>query len=427
MKLYALVATMLVLVFAENNPAKSEMQISGGFGYDYISSDYYLLTADTLSITPDSVEQLKRTSEAVNEMILIGRVRYEHRFSDQFKLDVYNRTTYSEQALRNYLDFGIHYGSFRLENYFSFKQNNSPEIDNEESFSQDYITNQTSARFRPHLGSGFYLGVKNSYEFTRYDNPGGYYYDFSYNKLDFTFEKEFGLDGRISFGYRNDLKKVTDSTRLEYDRNIVMLYAEYSPSYNLRMELDNRYSSKNSKKEGSLDDEKLEDLQIVLDYQPSALISLRFYNQFEYITYDSQDIVYYDQIYLRSEFEAEFTLTNELEFSLTPHYRTLSAVEDEFSDQDYVEYSLEPGFSYMAMSGNLWVDFSFEFGRRDYSQDDVDFFSDHVLYQLNLLFDLNLFDRLNLYLLGAVDWQRHENKQDNSTLYLLSSAIEYSF
>jgi hypothetical protein len=73
------------------------------------------------------------------------------------------------------------------------------------------------------------------------------------------------------------------------------------------------------------------------------------------------------------------------------------------------------------------VDFSFEFGRRDYSQNDVDFFSDHVLYQLNLLFDLNLFDRLNLYLLGAVDWQRHENKQDNSTLYLLSSAIEYSF
>lgn len=426
MKLYAIITTILIVVFTSNVPVKSELQISGGIGYDYISSDYYLLTADTLSITPDSIEQLKRTSEAVNEMLLIGRVRYNYQFSDQLKFEVYNRASFSDQALRNYLDLGIHYGAFRLENYFNFKQNSSADRDDQDTFNQDYITNQTSARFRPHLGSGFYLGLKNSYEFTRYDNPGGYYYDFSYNKLDLTFEKEFGFTGQISFGYRNDLKKVTDSTRLEYDRHILMFYAEYSPSYNLRLELNNRFSSKNSKKEGSLDDEKLEDLQIVLDYSPSTLIGLRFYNQFEFITYDSQDLVYYDQVYLRSEFEAELALTNELEISLTPHYRNLSAVEDEFSEQDYVEYSLEPGFSYMALSGNLWVDCSFEFGRRNYAQDD-ELFTDHDLYQLNLLFDINLFERFNLYLLSAVDWQRHENKQDNSTLYLLSTALEYSF
>jgi hypothetical protein len=167
-------------------------------------------------------------------------------------------------------------------------------------------------------------------------------------------------------------------------------------------------------------------LELRIEYNPSYLVSLRFYSQFEYLAYDSQDIAFFDQIYFRSDLKTELNFTTELEFSLTPHLRRLTALDSRFAEQDYTEYSVEPGIQYIGME-NIWLNFSYEFGLRDYSGQADDIFSDHKLHRLNLLFDLNLWERVNIYLLSAIDWERHRDKQDNTTLYLISSSIEYTF
>jgi hypothetical protein len=119
-------------------------------------------------------------------------------------------------------------------------------------------------------------------------------------------------------------------------------------------------------------------------------------------------------------------LTDNVQLSLAPHYRQLKATNAEFDSQDFYEYSLEPRVEYM-LGTRLWFDASFEFGRRKYSSQDGGLFTDNNLYKFNLLFDAFLTKHIAVNVLTAIDWERHELQSDNTTLYLISSAIEYRF
>jgi hypothetical protein len=400
-----------------------DLKLSVGAGYDYISSDYYLLTEDTLSISADSLESLKRSSEASNEVGLIGRLRFNHELSDISRLEIYNRGAITNESFKNNFEAGLYIGYLSIENRLDVR--NRDESDDEQ-INQDYISNLTSATFRPHLGHDFYLRIKNAYEFIRYNNPEEYLYDYNYNRLNLELEKDFGFEGRLSIGYRNDVKKVSDSARLEYDRHAFLLSGEYSPSWMLRIRIDNDFSVKDSKKEDRLDDETLENFEVTINYDPAFDYGFRFYSQLEYTAYDTQDLAYFDQIYYRGELEAKRAFGDKLELSLTPHFRMLSAASAEFGDQDFYEYSLEPGVSYNA-GLNFWLDISYEIGRRTYPNQLEGFFTDHTLNKFNLFLDALIYGNLNFNLMASIDWENHNQPEDNTRLYFISTTLEYKF
>lgn len=415
-------ALVLGLVFSAHASADNFDFILGS-GYDYLSSDFYLLSEDTLAINPDSLDQLKRSIEATNEFSIFGKLKYNHAFSDISRMEVYNRTAIGTQSIRSNLDFRVYVGALRITNYLILS---SLDNQDEETLNHNYMTNLTSAILRPHLGHGYYFQVRNAFEFTRYDNPGGYFYDYNFNKINFWIEKDFGFEGRISLGFRNDIKRVSDSIRLEYDRNAFLLSVDYSPSWKYRLLIDNELSFKNSKKEDNIDDATLNNLELSMTYRPNFSLGLRLFSQVEYTSYKAQDFVYFDQFYTKSYLEFRGSLSDNVQLSLAPHYRQLKASNAEFDSQDFYEYSLEPRVEYM-LGTSLWLDLSFEFGRRNYSNQDGGLFTDNNLYKFNLLFDAFLTKHIAINVLSSIDWERHELKSDNTTLYLISTALEYRF
>jgi len=413
--------TFLIIIAMYSGLMAGDLEITIGTGYDYFSSDYYLLTTDTLAITVDSLESLKRSSDATKELFLIGQIDYKYKLSNSARIESYSRASISDHLFRGNIDLNLNLGALRLENYFNLRNS-----DESETTGQDYLINQTTLRFHPHLGSGIYLRIKNAFEFTRYDNPEGYFYNYNYNKLNLALEKDYGFDGQVSLGYRIDNKIVSDSTRLEYDRHVILLYAEYSPGYTFSFRLDNEYYIKDSKKEDNLDDEKLENLELTINYRPSSIIDVKYYGQFEYTAYDTQDLAFFDQYYFKNKISIALSLTPELELSLTPHFRTLRAVDSVNCNQDFTEFSIEPGLQYM-LGTSLWLDLSYEFGRRNYPHQSEGTLTDHSVNRLNFLFNAGIGNHLSLNLISAVDWERHDLKEDNTTLYLISSSIEYAF
>ena len=394
-----------------------------GTEYDYISSDYYLLTMDTLAISPDSLDQLKRSNDASNELRFFGRLRYRREFKSGPVLELYNRTSGSNQSFRSNSNLRFQYGLFRLYNDFNIRKKDDTD---EEALDQDYFYDRLSASLRPSLGNGFFMRFQDRFEFTSYDNPSGYYYNYSYNKIDVMLEKEFGLDGLFSIGYRNDIKTVSDSTRLEYDRNIVRFYGEYSPGYKFRVNLENQYAVKNSQKEDNLDDETRNDFDVRLYYRPNFDFSINFFNQIDYLSYKVQDVVSFNQYYLKNDLEFEYALTPDLSISLSPHHRAFLAERELYARQDYHEYTIEPKIEYMSGTA-VWLDFSYELGRRNYVYEGDEVYSDYTLHRVSLLGDAEIRANLRLTVLASIDWERHTDKADNTALYFISCNLEYDF
>ena|GEM_PF-2130650 len=419
---FSVTALVMGLIFMSHASA-GDLRLSVGTEYEYISSDFYLLSEDTLAIDPDSLDALKRSIDAANEISLFGKIRYGHEFSDAAKMEIYNRTSASTESFKSNLDIRFYLGAFKIINYLNLR---NLDRKGEESLNHDYITNTTYAIARPHLGKGYYVQLKNSFEFTRYDDPTGYFYDYNYNKLNFMIEKDFGFDGRIAAGYRNDIKRVADSTRLEYDRHLFILEGDYSPSWRLRAYLYNEFSIKDAQKEYNIEDGSINNLELTVNYSPSFDFSLRFFSQFEYTTYEAEDFVYFDQYYIKSKLDFRYSVGEKLTFSLGPHYRRLTAQNSEFDSQDFYEYSIEPRIEYI-LGTRLWLDVSFEIGRHIYSGVNSVLFSNHNLYQFNLLFDALLTDHIAFNVLASIDWERHQLEVDNTNLYLITSSLEYRF
>jgi len=423
MKLSRILPTLLLL-FAASRLGADDLKITVGAGYEYISTDYYLLREDTLVIDQDSLESLKLTSDASNEFSFLGKLRYSRKIGDLFNLSLYNRASLSNESIRNNLDLRIEAGAFRLVNYMNLRD--LDEGDDSTALNRDYLNNSTSASFRPHLGNGLYLDLENTFELTRYDEPSGYYYNYHYNKLSLGLEKNFGFKGRFGVAYRNDAKRVSDSSRLDFDRHVFRLAAEYSPGFNFRILFDNEYSLKDSKKENNVEDNKLENMMLTVYMRPNALVSFRLYSELEYSNYDVEDFVYYDLLYMRNELEFSISLNEYLQAGLTPHYRFYSARNEEFNSQDYKEFSIEPGIE-INIGFDFWLDASFEIGKRKYPNQEDGFLTDHNLYVLDLLVDTALNENLRFNLLGSIDWERHDEQSDNTTLYLISTLLEYTF
>jgi hypothetical protein len=414
----------ILLGYTFISPASAgDLKLTLGLGYDYISSQYYLLTVDTMSISEDSLEVLKRSNDAYDELLVIGKAKYKHKLSSISSLEIYNRANLSNQSFRNTLSARLKIGMMKIDNNLNIHSRSETD---EESLNQDYISNRTAALIRPHLGNNFYLRVRNSFKMTRYNNPSGYYYNYNFNKLDLSVEKDFGFQGYVRLGYRNDIKQVTDSSRLEYGRNMFLISAEYAPSWNFRLNLENEYSVKDSKKEDQLDDETLENLEITAYFNPREKFGFKFYSEFEYSAYDNQDLVYFDQYYYKTYLELRAKFRPDLTISMIPHYRNHMAKSTNYSSQDFYEYTIEPRVEYN-LGMNLWLDISYEYGRRIYPNALEGFFNDHALHQFNLMVDAVIKSNLSFNVLAAIDWENHDLQEDNTRLYLISTAIEYKF
>ena len=53
--------------------------------------------------------------------------------------------------------------------------------------------------------------------------------------------------------------------------------------------------------------------------------------------------------------------------------------------------------------------------------------SNFIYERLNLIADWNIFGGLNFNIIFSAEWEWHENEEENSQIFLLSSGLKYRF
>ena len=107
---------------------------------------------------------------------------------------------------------------------------------------------------------------------------------------------------------------------------------------------------------------------------------------------------------------------------------TEQQLEDFLIGQEYVEIGLKTQFD-LVRPGLLFGSLESTVGRRDLKDEAATEYlhSDFFYERLNLLADWSIAGRLSLSILLSADWEWHDNSEENSRLFLLSSGLYYTF
>jgi len=401
---------------------ESSLRISAGFGYDMIEQGYYLSDSDTLLIDEDSLLTLKRESEEISTMRLKSLVDWTVRPSDDREYRVSNLAIATEEDIRNNLQLGLTTGAFRLDNEFEFRAI----LNREETDRVGYFTNQTTTRFEPEIASGWKLKTREAFEILRFDGDGAYSYDYNYNRFQLGIEKRFGWFNSFELYYRNDLRDVTDSTRLGYIRHRGVFEVNWSPSYVLDIELENQLTRNESLKESDVDDGWENYFEADVTLRPNMSLSIRFSETLEYAVYDTQEVVSFNSVYSLSEIKLSRYVSPMFEIFVEPSYKVFWSEYVEFEEQDYNQYAVEVGLDY-ASGTRLWFTAYHKIGKRDYTFADGEFYTDYILNRLTVLGNVELMKGLRFDLLLSVDWEDHDSEIDDNDLILVSAGLDYRF
>jgi hypothetical protein len=417
-------SAVLVSVSASGQMPADRFRLTVGLGYDHITQGYYLSQIDTLAVDEDSLTYLKQTSDALNDIRLKTRLEWSAPglTTGYFKFD--NLTYLSNEDLRNSLVLSFRSGPLTLENDFHARG----VWDEGKTSQKGYLTNTIGGRFKPEISDGFFFVLRNSFELVRYDGSSEYeyYFDYNYNKLSIGFEKQFGWTDQIALIYRNDMRVVSDSTRLNYTRHRALFELNWSPTFDISLELENELMRIESDKENDLDDgwEELIEGRATLHLGDKWKAGLR--NLFEYVAYDSQDVVNFDYTYNTTELLISRNLSTYSEIFVKPSALLFSSKYTEFEQQDYEQYAVEYGFD-ISRGDWLWLSVSHKIGHRDYRHEADEFYTDYLLNQLNLLGNLKIFANVRLNTILSIDWEDHEQDGDDNNLSLFSIGVDYRF
>lgn len=423
MRPHPLICIASVLISAAMTCAfAGETRFTLGVGYDQITQGYYLSEIDTFAVDEDSLLTIKRTTDEISTPRLKSRIAWLGSVSQRTELELDNLTLLSNEDIRNSTRMRLEAGALDLTNELEFRGI----WDGAESERVGYFTNELRARFKPEIANGLFLVADESFELLRFDGSGLYTFDYNYNRFKIGVERQFGWVDYLLVAYRNDIRDVPDSSRIDYTRHRGIIELYWSPTWNLTIDLENEVSRTESNKEADLDDRLQELLDAEIIYRASERIRFEISDLFEYTDYDTQDVVSFNSIYNLASVECSYEFARGAEFYVKPSLTLFWSEYFEFEEQDFEQRALEYGFD-ISQGDWLWCDISHTYGRRDYTYDVSEFYTDYTLNELDILADLKVYDGLRLNLIFSVDWEDHELEADDNVLSLFSAGLDYRF
>jgi hypothetical protein len=280
-RLFMLIVTCLSLISAHDSFADDNLDITVGLGYDKMTQGYYLSLIDTLTLDEDSILTLKQDSDELDAYRLRAAIEWNKSSDAGNSLRIGNSFTGSGDDLRNNLEATCKYRSLEIRNELDTRA----VLDTNSSSRNGYVSNVAEFRFKPELSDGLFFVARDAFEIVRYDGSGEFIFDYNYNKFSVGFERQFGWTDMFSVTYRNDIRSVRDSTRLDLTRHRFRMQLDWSPTFSTTIRLDNELSRILAEKESDLDDswEDYLEIELYAIFSESWRASLR--NQFEYVAY----------------------------------------------------------------------------------------------------------------------------------------------
>lgn len=416
--------TAFILVIVLGNISRStaaEYNFEAGLGYDFLSQRYFL--EELQQVDSDSILidwELKSTY--LDD--LKGLVAFEYYSSK--KSEIKFRSSYEQTAdflrLKFSSDLKFRPGKNRLDFQTDFEWRNSWEDSTE--FGNSYLFGSIRSKFKMPISKSVSGMIQLRTEQVKFQSNSESSFDYyrlsGYSGIEKAFENFSFIDLRFFFSYRN----VSDSTILDYNSfGIEGSFFGTLPIGNT--DLLTRWEIKNYNKPGNQSDYSRLEFTGRNQLYINSLWIARQEIDLEIMLYDELELISNDYYRLNMLLLCGMDWIN---FSLSagPEFEFLKEEEDyDFDPEDYLESGFRIDMDYLN-PGKILLTLESTFGIRNLDIES-DLQSDFLFERINLINDINITKSLNLSLLLSAEWEWHNDKENNSELYLLSSSIIYKF
>ncbi|MFZ5980429.1 MAG: hypothetical protein ACOYVF_07325 [Candidatus Zixiibacteriota bacterium] len=397
----------------------SELKIKAGAGYDFISQEYYL---DSLIV--DTLEAQLATSKT---------------FLDDFKtkLNIY----YAPGKLRNW---ELRTGLEQTSEFFRFKLssdnilrwgNNTFEWNNDIDWrsryrgdddpGDSYIYGQTRARLKRKLSESLTIRGQADFDAVRFDSISDYNYNYYRVGGKVGISKTFPDFSFLDINLFLLNRQVVDSTDLNY------LSTGFDGSYFNFMELNEldfylRLEHKDYKKTDNSDDYYRLELDGRHKYRFSESCYLREELDFELAIFNEDDLI--NENYTRTGVTFQGGIQKgdiDLRFGPDFEYLAQQNTYDYDNSESYFEFGVKADFDYIKI-GRFFGSLESIFGYRNLKYES-ELQSNFSFERLSVIADWNLVGGLSFNIMFSAEWEWHDNRDENSQIFLLNSGLYYNF
>jgi len=415
---------IVLIVFAGgfgNTSQATGINFKAGFGYDFISQQYFLDSASQAG-ADSTLNNWALTNNYLDDpkgLFSMTIAPYtDHRWEMTSK---YEQTdNFIRAKLLNELHTKIGTSNFDFNGELEWRHRYRDTV----TFGDSYLYGYSQSRLAVPLSQSLKSTFQFQGEFVNFDSVSTF--NFNYYRLggkiglQKLFENFSSGDIKLTFMSRT----VPDSSQLSYES--YGLESSYFGFYQ-QGELDfyGSLEKKNYHQELNRDDY----FRMIFDGNNRLRLGQRLFIRqeinFEMTNYNANDPI--NRNYIQTDFVFLTGMGNQLySFGLGPDLALLKEDEDSLLDgDDYFESGLKAEFDYMKIN-LLFASLESVTGYRNQKYDN-EIQTDYTFERLNLIGNLRLFKILDLNLFFSAEWEWHEIATNNSQIYLLSSSLTYNF
>lgn len=393
----------------------SEAQVWLGLGYDAISQEYFLITADTTNITPDSLATLRQTAIALDEGQFSLRTRLGQTSGwDQTTsiTDLYwqHHTTLVYRSARNRPFRG------RLQYTLNAKGvREDQEV--ETSPLSSYRVHQFLAEGDQRFGKTS-VRLRLQGEAVRYPDPQELAYDYDQGKVELRVMHSTSAASYREITGSIRKRQVPDSSRVSYRE----AFGRFALGWGTA---GWRFSAalEGLRREYDVADAGLDHntIRVRADWVDNG-ITARWIGSVEMEQYDYFSSVSILSDILRMDIRQRYQVP--LNLVWTPFVEPGLEFVHAPGDDDYFEPRVTLGTEFFRLDG-WWANADVVLGYRNYNQVELDALTDYWRIGLNLLVDGPITSRVSLNLFYSQEWERHTEQIDNFSVVLFSAGLKY--
>ncbi len=401
----------------------SAFRFSFGLGYDNISEKYYLVHYDTISVPSESLEALRRATEEIEEQKVLLELDLNKSLADHSRFLIQNRFSLSSLYVRDILRLEWQTDWLTLADEAELRTIRDKD---KVTYQSDFLTNSLDVKLRASPSPGTSLTLRNNLEYTEYKDKSPYVYDYYLNRTTLELDRDVSEDGFFRLSYQLSKRNVPDSASINYAGHFVDLSFDKYFGWETLLQVENELERKTFNKPQGQDDFWQNRFTLALDRKIRERTKLLFRNEFEVLGYDAEDEINFG--YLENQFSGlvQFELQDGLVIAGGPEWTSFFSLRSAYRDYDYRQPSWVASLDLMR-TVSFWTSLEDKFGKRDYRSDDNPFYTDYLFNQLTLFLTADLNPHMGFNLMLSVDSEWHDSRQDDLTVFLISSELTYRF
>ncbi len=424
MRRYLALLALIILIVAgaaRDNLMAAGLSVKAGIGYDFLSQEFFA----------DSLDQSQADSL---EILTDLRTTYLNDFKEQVTLEYVSRDLRSFEVqgtlehapdqvrFRLNSDYRPRFGSVRLDwtTEIDWREGYGEESDPAESYWRGYSRAKAVLPVLPSLS----LWARVKADLVRFEDITEYSYNHTRYEGKLGVTQEVGGNTLVDMDLFYAVRRVPDSSRLDY-RSIggeVLGSGFYGGG---EFDAYLRVEAKDYNAEGKEDDYLRLEGDIRSRFDLNELFFCGPEMTFEMLYFDDSDILNNDSKRL------EGAVLGGLEsrgwaVGLGPHFGLLTGQSgDPVVSEEYFEYGLKTAVDCIG-SGRFFGSAEAVGGYRNL-ETEGELQSDFYFWRLDALADWSIWRGLSFNLLFSAEWEWHEQALEDNAVFLISSALYYSF